>query len=229
MYGCLFNIAIKIAIFTAGQNKIASRFPQTRRKQHIVMFNLRIKFNLINKITKSLYLPFSLQHGIIRELKYKLFYKYFRCWSFLFCCGIHSQTRHRLAASCGFYWPARSCQQVAAGLLTSSTCSLLKSDLLQVDICRLVASWWNNLRQIRRCQFAASLIEQLAASLMNASMLIQVEKIRLAASCYPQACCKLFHQLASSLWITSLIKQLAASLLKSGLLQLGICRLVASW
>jgi hypothetical protein len=84
------------------------------------------------------------------------------------------------------------------------------------------------LRQIRRCQFAASLIEQLAASLMNASMLIQVEKIRLAASCYPQACCKLFHQLASSLWITSLIKQLAASLLKSGFLQLGICRLVAS-
>jgi hypothetical protein len=36
-----------------------------------------------------------------------------------------------------------------------------------------------------------SLIEQLAASVMNASMLMQVEKIRLAASCYPQACCKL--------------------------------------
>jgi hypothetical protein len=31
-------------------------------------------------------------------------------------------------------------EQVAAGLLTSSTCSLLKSGLLQVDICRLDAS-----------------------------------------------------------------------------------------
>jgi hypothetical protein len=37
-------------------------------------------------------------------------------------------------------------------------------------------------------------MEQLAASLMNASMLMQVEKIRLAASCYPQACCKLLKQ-----------------------------------
>jgi hypothetical protein len=32
----------------------------------------------------------------------------------------------------------------------------------------------------------ASLTEQLAASLMNASMLMQVEKIRLAASCHLQ-------------------------------------------
>jgi hypothetical protein len=36
---------------------------------------------------------------------------------------VHSQKRHILAASCGFYRPAASCQQVAAGLLTSSTCS----------------------------------------------------------------------------------------------------------
>jgi hypothetical protein len=31
--------------------------------------------------------------------------------------------------------------------------------------------------------------------LMNASMLMQVEKIRLAASCHLQTWCKLFHQL----------------------------------
>jgi hypothetical protein len=49
-------------------------------------------------------------------------------------------------------------------------------------------------------------MEQLAASLMNASLLMQIEKIRLAASCYPQACCKLFTQFAASLWITSLDK-----------------------
>jgi hypothetical protein len=47
------------------------------------------------------------------------------------------------------------------------------------------------LHQVCKCQFAASLIEQLAASLMNASMLVQVEKIRLAASCHLQICCNL--------------------------------------
>jgi hypothetical protein len=36
---------------------------------------------------------------------------------------LHSQKRRRLAAICGFYPPAASCQQVAAGLVTSSTCS----------------------------------------------------------------------------------------------------------
>jgi hypothetical protein len=62
------------------------------------------------------------------------------------------------------------------------------------------------LYQICKCQFAANLIEQFAvnlieqfavslvnaASLMNASMLMQIEKIRLAASCH-------MKQLASSL------------------------------
>jgi hypothetical protein len=43
------------------------------------------------------------------------------------------------------------------------------------------------LHQVCKSQLAASLIEQLAASLMNASMLMQVEKIRLAASCHLQA------------------------------------------
>jgi hypothetical protein len=42
--------------------------------------------------------------------------------------------------------------------------------------------------------------------LMNASMLMQVEKIRLAASCHLQTWCKLFHRLASSLWISSFDK-----------------------
>jgi hypothetical protein len=39
----------------------------------------------------------------------------------------------------------------------------------------------------------------------------------------------LFKQFAASLWITSLIKQLAATLLKSDLLQLDIFRLTASY
>jgi hypothetical protein len=62
-----------------------------------------------------------------------------------------------------------------------------KSDLLQVAICRIDASYFINLHQV--CAFNSgyqvltSLIEQLAASLMNASMLMQVEKM--------QACCKL--------------------------------------
>ena len=36
---------------------------------------------------------------------------------------LHSQKRHRLTPSCGFYQLAASCQQVAASLLTSSSCS----------------------------------------------------------------------------------------------------------
>ena len=36
---------------------------------------------------------------------------------------IHSQKRHRLAASCGLYRLAASCHEVAASLLTSSSCS----------------------------------------------------------------------------------------------------------
>jgi hypothetical protein len=50
--------------------------------------------------------------------------------------------------------------------------------------------------------------------------LLQVVIRMLAASCYLQACCKLFRQFAASVWITSLDKsdkQHAASLLKSGL------------
>ena len=62
--------------------------------------------------------------------------------------GLHSQKRHRLAASCGLYRLAASCQQVAASLLTSSSCSKsVKSALLQLDICRLAASCCNNLHQ----------------------------------------------------------------------------------
>ena len=97
--------------------------------------------------------------------------------------GLHSQKRHRLAASCEFYPLAASCQQVAASLLTSSSCSKsVKSDLLQLDICRLAASCCNNLQQACGQQVLTSLIEQLAASLLNASMLMQAAKIRLVAT-----------------------------------------------
>jgi hypothetical protein len=76
---------------------------------------------------------------------------------------------------------------------------LRKSGLLQVVICRLDASCFINLHQVCGYQVLTSPMEQLAESLMNASMLMQVEKIRLAASWYPQACCKLFKQFAASL------------------------------
>jgi hypothetical protein len=70
---------------------------------------------------------------------------------------------------------------------------LRKSGLLQDVICRLDmdASCFINLHQVCGYQVLTSLMEQLAARLMNASMLMQVEKIRLAASCsnnLQQAC-----------------------------------------
>ena len=132
------------------------------------------------------------------------------------CEDVHSQKRHRLAASCEFYPLAASCQQVAASLLTSSSCSKsVKSDLLQLDICRLAASCCNNLQQACGQQVLTSLIEQLAASLLNTSMLIQAAKIRLVATWYLLTCCKLLKQLASSLWITSLDKSVLAICSKS--------------
>ncbi len=36
--------------------------------------------------------------------------------------NLHSQKRHRLDASCGFYRPDASCQQVVSSLLTSPSC-----------------------------------------------------------------------------------------------------------
>ena len=44
-------------------------------------------------------------------------------WNFRCDLVLHSQKRHRPAASCGFYRLAARCEQVAAGVLTSSTCS----------------------------------------------------------------------------------------------------------
>ncbi len=56
---------------------------------------------------------------------------------------VHSQKRHRLNASCGFYRPDAICQQVVSSLLTSPSCikscehqtccNLIFVDLLQVD------------------------------------------------------------------------------------------------
>ncbi len=64
---------------------------------------------------------------------------------------LHSQKCHRLEKVVDFAGPDASCQQVVANLSTSS--SLWTSDLLQRDICKLAASWWNNLH--RACvQFA---------------------------------------------------------------------------
>jgi hypothetical protein len=110
-------------------------------------------------------------------------------------------------------------------VLTSSTCSK------PVEI-RLAASW--------RLQTWCKLMKQVAWSLQistcskhdRTTCSKSDERINVDASWENQTCCKLFKQFAASVWITSLDKsdkQLAASLLRSGLLQLDICRLSASW
>ncbi len=73
---------------------------------------------------------------------------------------LHSQKRHRLDASCGFYRPDASCrQQVVSSLLTSSSC--IKS----VNI-RLAATWY--------LQTCCKLMKQLASSLHAVRNLQQV-------------------------------------------------------
>jgi hypothetical protein len=92
--------------------------------------------------------------------------------------------------------------QLASTLMRSSNLlQVVPSDLSKLVIHKLAASWWNNLHQVCKCQLASDLIDQLAASLMNASGLMQVEKIRLDATWYPQTWCKLmnlFTQFAGS-------------------------------
>jgi hypothetical protein len=63
-----------------------------------------------------------------------------------------------------------------------------------------------NLHQVCKWQLATSLIFSTCSKSVNTSMLMQVEKIRLVKTCYPQTCCKLFEQLAASLWITTCSK-----------------------
>ena len=90
--------------------------------------------------------------------------------------GQHSQKCQSLAASCGFYQPAASCQQVAASLLNSSSCS--KS----VKI-RLVTTWYLKtccklLKQLASNLWTKSLDNQLAASLLTTCIIKSEQAMR---------------------------------------------------
>ena len=83
-------------------------------------------------------IPTQLMNGVICALKQMFRSVLENLINFSDKLKLHNQTRHRLAASCGFYRLAASCQQVAASLLTSSSwaslicCNLIFADLLQV-------------------------------------------------------------------------------------------------
>ena len=101
--------------------------------------------------------------------------KYFLPSTFRQVIEIHNQKRYRLAASCGFYRPAPSCEQVAA--------SLWKSDLLQLDICRLAVSYWKHL--LASSLWIKSLDNQLAASLLTTCSRLVIVKPEQAMRTYP--------------------------------------------
>ena len=96
-----------------------------------------------------------------------------KLWTLPACC--------KLSSSCSKPVDFIQLQQVCD---YQTCCKLIFADLLQIDICRLAASCYNNLQQA--CMWISSLdksvVQQLAASRLNASMLMQVAKIRLAAS-----------------------------------------------
>ena len=65
---------------------------------------------------------------------------------------VHSHkhlTRHRLAASCGFYQPVVSCKQVASSLLNSSCCSESET------CCKLLKKLASSLLTSRTCYHQA--------------------------------------------------------------------------
>ena len=137
------------------KNKIASRFPQTRRKPHIVIFNLRIKFNLINKITKSLYLPFSLQHALYGSWNTNCFINIFVVGHFCFVAvytAKHATDLLQVADFTGLLEVVNKLQQVCwrhqlAACWNQTCCKLTFADLLQVDETTCVKSADVNLQQ----------------------------------------------------------------------------------
>ena len=93
---------------------------------------------------------------------------------------VHSQKRHRLVASCQFYrlvWTCQQFHQVAA--------NLLRSGLLQLVICRLVTTCWNNLQQL-----GSSLLTTCNRFVVNNCCCKLCERILISA-CWQQTCCNL--------------------------------------
>ena len=67
---------------------------------------------------------------------------------------LHSKKRHRLAASCGSYRLATSCQQVATRLLTSSSC--IKS----VKIRRVATRYFQTFCKLQKQKIEAGLLQR---------------------------------------------------------------------
>ena len=66
-----------------------------------------------------MYTPFAYA---IKKTPYAFFAKLTLCM-YILCGNVHSQKRHRLVASCQFYWLVTTCQQDAAILSISSSCN----------------------------------------------------------------------------------------------------------
>ena len=96
---------------------------------------------------------------------------------------LHNQKRHRLAATFVFYWVAASCQQVAASLLTSSSCSTF----LKI---RLVATWYLQiccklLKQLASSLWIKTLYNQLASTLLTTCSRLATTKPEQAMQTHP--------------------------------------------
>ena len=111
----------------------------------------------------------------------------------------------------------QNCRQVPSNLLASlDQIKSVKSDLLQFDICRLVATWY-----LQTC-----------CNLIFADLL-QFDICRLVTTRYSQTCCNLIFadllQLDICRLVTTRYSQTCCNSIFADLLQLDICRLVASW
>ena len=121
---------------------------------HLLAKNMAAKH--LHAICTCMYISVVLRHAQnLRWCRY--------CWKLgtlkrtcVYCA--HSQKRHRLVVSCQFYRLVNTLQQACQ--LHQVATSLLRSDLLQLVICRLVTTCWNNLQQ-------ACWNHQLATSLLT--------------------------------------------------------------
>ena len=96
---------------------------------------------------------------------------------------VHSQKRHRPAANCGFYRLAASCQQIAASLLTSSSCS--KSVKIRLIATLYLQTCYKLLKQLASSLWIKSLDNQLAASLLTTCSRLVIIKPEQAMRTHP--------------------------------------------
>ena len=147
-------------------------------------------------------------------------HQFLKKWMMIIIWHLHSGTklsgwlRHRLQLIFADLLQLDICRLVATRYL-QTCCNSISAGLLQLDICRLVATLYLQICCTRYLQICCTRYLQTCCNSVFADLL-QLDICRLVATWYLQTCCNsVFADLLHSVF--------------ADLLQLDICRLVATW